>query len=391
MNKSERRARDLAHRKETIPKLPEEFESWAKSLFDGFRYIFYKRHGSYADFFCSGCGSTYRQKIKRSESYLGQVENVIDPPVHNAPCRCTACGAEGYYKAEGRMKEGNVWVKSRKCYIGQKYEDGIVIRYFEIEKMIRKNKAESYNLIEIARNFFLPGKKTVKDYHLVSWNGAIDWYNHNVGGMNNIVQEKGYIYPGSYKEMEGTIFSYTGIKEYAREKSAVKMVNYMETYKRCSYLEMFVKMELYDLAEYLINNEGIRADTVVRDSGASRPADLLGIYPERMKLLIRERGNISMLKLMQLERRRENRWKEEMLLTFFYLNFRSEDLDFAMRYMSARQFLNRVEKYAGIQYLEGLCGKAVGRLTETAGRYLDYLHMREERRYNMNNSIFLYP
>lgn len=393
MNKAERRARDLEHRKETIPKLPEGFEIWArKELFHRFVYIFYRRRGSYADFFCSGCGNSYRQKIKRSEGYMGQFEKVVDPPVHNMSCRCIVCDAEGCFKADGKMKDSGVWSKRRKCYIAQKYEDGIVVRYFEIEKMLRKNEAESYNLIEIARNFFLPKSRTVKDYHLMSsWNGTADWYNHNIGGMYNIVLEEGCIYPGSYKEMEGTIFAYTGIKEYIREKDVVKMARYLETYKRCPYLEIFVKMKLYDLAEYLINNEGRCTDTVVRDSGALRPADLMGIYPERMKLLIRERGNIRMLKLMQLERRRENRWKEEMLMEFFNLNFEAEDLDSAMQYMSARRFLNRVEKYAGVRYQEGLCGKAVGRLAETAGRYLDYLRMREERGYDLNNSVFLYP
>jgi len=62
----------------------------------------------------------------------------------------------------------------------------------------------------------------------------------------------------------------------------------------------------------------------------------------------------------------------------------------ALRYMSIQKLLNRIETYAGCQYGTG-CSNAIHRLRQTATTYTDYLNMREERGYDLNNTVYQKP
>lgn len=390
MKKSER-AGALEERKASIPELPEGFEDWIQELYNGTSCLIYRRKSSYVELFCTACGTAYKERIRRSDRYPdGMLERVIDLPVHNRNCKCGKCGAEGRYKAAGRIKKG-VWGIRKKCYVGQKYKTGIIVRYFDAEKIIYKDRKEEYLVTEIARNFFLPGESWIKDYHLRDWEGKTDWYNRNIGGMYNITQEAGYIYPGSYEELKGTIFAYTGLREYAEINEKVRMGKYMETYRKCPHLEMIVKTGLIRLADWLIENEGGGKERMLQDSRASRPSDLFGIWPERTKRLTKEAGAINMLRLLQAERDSKERWPEKVLDLFDSIQLDAEDLGVVLQYMSARQLANRIETYAGVRYQKELCGRAVGELIHTAGIYIDYLIMREARGYDLHNAVFAYP
>lgn len=390
MKKNER-TRALEERKASMPELPEGFEAWVKKLYAGTSCLLYRRKGSFVELFCTACGEKCREKIKRADRYPeGMLERVMDPPIHNGACRCGKCGAEGRYKAAGKMRN-DVWGIRKKCYVGQKYRTGIVVRYFEVEKIISKERKEEYLTTEIARNFFLPGEAWIKDYHLTDWTGKTDWYNRNIGGLYNITQEAGYICPDTYRELQGTRYAYTGLREYAEKNEKVRMGKYMEAYRKCPHLEMVVKTGLMGLADWLIETDGNNRERIIQDSRASRPSDLLGIWPERVKRLIRESGSVSLLGLLQTERDRGEHWPEDVLDLFDGINLDVEEIGTALQYMSARQFANRIEKYAGVRYQQEMCSRAAGAVRHIAGMYIDYLRMREERGYDLYHTVFAYP
>lgn len=388
---SKKRATELAERTAHIPQIPEKFHEWIdKELYRTDNFIYYRRKGSWADFHCSACGEDYRMRIKRRESFEGMFEQVIAPPKHNMPCRCENCGVAGEYKASGRIKDSSVYGIRKKCYVGQKYKEGVVVRYFGIEKIIGKLCGQKYIVKEIARNFFLPGKKVQKDYQPEDFLGEIKWHDHNVGGLWNISQGEGRIYPESFKELKGTVFEYTGLREYEKRRGSAKMGAYLEAYENYPYLEMFEKAGLYGIVDLLAG--GYEGKEIIKDWEAERPADVLGIWSERIRMLVNAAGSVNLLKVLQLERKRGEHWTEELCRIICDLH---PDLvllgEIALKYMTVRKFLNRVERYAGIRYEEGLCGRAVNRLRAVAGTYLDYLQMREARGYDLNNTVFAYP
>ena len=56
-NRYKNRQDRLAARQADTPPLPEDLEEWCKRrLFDGEHFLYYKRHGRYADVCCSACG-----------------------------------------------------------------------------------------------------------------------------------------------------------------------------------------------------------------------------------------------------------------------------------------------------------------------------------------------
>lgn len=385
-----RRQEELEERKENMPTVPEGFREWVeKELYKTDNHIYYKREGRKARFRCSACKAEYRKIIKRPESFEGLFDEVTDPPVQNRPCRCAVCGASGVYKADGRVKDGSVYGIRKSCYTVQKYKDGVVVRYFEIEKHFGKLYEQKYHIEEIARNFLLPGEKIIKDYRLQDFMGNIDWHDHNAGGLFNIIQEKGRVYPGSYGEMEGTPFAYTGLREYEKRSERVQAAKYLQRYQECPHMEMFEKAGLYAMVDYLV--ETGETQTIIVNGDAVRPADVLGIWPEEMKFLKKEKGSVKMLKILQTERRKGERWPEKAKKMLNDINVDMDLLEEVLEHMTVRKFLNRVERYAGIAYSDQLCTGAVRKIRTTAGRYLDYLHMRMEKGYDLHNTIFAYP
>lgn len=378
---------DLEERNRNIPDLPEGFEDWYKNtLMNGANFIYYKRKGRFATFTCSRCGMTWTDAMKRKQGYEGQFEHIVPVPKENEKGICQCCEEAGIYKCAGKMK--GVYRISKKCYIGQKYkEKGAVIRYFTVERILALGKPEQYAVTEIARDYFEEGKKKVqKDYHVVNnWTGKEEWINRNLGGYSNITQEAAAVYPGTYQELKGTILQYSGIKEYMYIPKEVKLGKYMETYLKHPCLEMLSKMRLRGIADYVMEYR----NSMLREC-AKRPEDILGIYKSRMKLLSRHQGDTTLWKLLRIEREEGYNWKESECEILQRLNPDQENLKTALEYMSARQLLNRIEKYAGCS-IEEECSRAAGRLRHITVTYLDYLAMRKQLGYDLTNTIYKYP
>ena len=72
------------------------------------------------------------------------------------------------------------------------------------------------------------------------------------------------------------------------------------------------------------------------------------------------------------------------------------DIIEVLKYTTVTKFMHKIEKYAGIDIPDSfieqqLCGHAAGVLRVTCSLYIDYLHMRIQREYDLTNQIYLFP
>lgn len=374
-------------RNRDVPELPGAFTDWYKNvLFANENFLYYKRHNRTADITCSNCGESYTIRIRQSGDDGEQAE---EAPRDKVSCRCGKCGAVGRYKPAGRIR--GVYGLSKACYVGQQYrENGAVIRYIEIEKILSQGEPADYIVNEIVRNFFEPEKekKIQRDYHLQSnWTGTIFWSPTNLSGYYSIQQKEASVFPGTYECLRQTYLKYSAVEEFARQnEEKIQLADYLEAYIRHPCLEYIVKAGLNLTAVKVV--KGYLGEESL-DETARNPADLFRIRRDRMRIFIDRKGDPELLRLLQYEKRGGYQWDEEMINKLLILHLGTARISEVLEYMTIRQYLNRVEKYAGADW-EG-CADAQKRLEETGIFYLDYLNMRQQLGYDMTNTVYLFP
>lgn len=240
--REDKRADRLKEREQNTPPLPKGLEDWAKKTGIGTEhFLYYKRHGRYADIACSACGQVTEAAVRSKDTYEGQFEKIIPVPQHDSVGTCPHCGATGIYKAQGKAK--GVWGHGMNCFIAQRYkDDGAVIRYVEIEKIYRLDTfldekermigaGEKMIITEIARTYLEKGKRPQTDYHKFSSYSGEFWDDCNLCGMNNISIKAAKIYPESYKELRTTFLRYSAAEMYGKHKTIRKAKARLKKYK----------------------------------------------------------------------------------------------------------------------------------------------------------------
>lgn len=398
--KRQRRQQALKERGEQTPELPKErILNYADEyIFHNGHYLCYKKHGAKARVACSSCGGVTDARWKPGQSYESQFERMIEEPVMGIHGTCPMCGARGKYMPQGRVKS---FQRERGClFLGQKYKEaGMVFRYIEVEKEWQlefacgEKGAEMYSSreklsgIEAARIYFEPGKKIQKDYQKNNpYTGKDFWDDCNLSGPNNISIRGARIMPETYENMKGTFLQYSALKEYEEAVGEVNPAEYLERYLHTPQIEMLVKLRLIEVVKNLVRcRYGI-----VQCENARRPEEFLGIRKERVRLLMEKRGNLDLLEVMQMEKRMGASWTEEQVRNLAELRAGRGQIERVTRYMSLQKMLNRIAAYAGCEF-GTKCSRAEERLRQTATTYLDYLHLREQLGYRLENSVYLYP
>lgn len=386
----------IAHTKE----LPEKkiLDRADNLYFHNEHYLYYKKHGCWAKIACSKCGGVTDARWKSGISYESQFQTRTEEPREGRYGTCPMCGARGLYKCQGKVKGEH----SRKIhlFLGQRYkENGMVMRYVQVEKswilglICGEKGTEMYNAceklsgVEIARAYFEPGKKMQIDYQKHNpYSGEDFWDDCNLCGMNIITINAAPIMPETYEEMEGTMFQYSALQEYVKCVGEVNPIDYLERYSQTPQIEVLVKMGLIGVVESLVKcYYGI-----VANQNASRPDVFLGIRKERVKQLIRKKGDVEILNAMQMEKRFGQNWTDDQIEQLKETGLSSTQVDRATKYMTLQKLLNRIEKYAGCQYGTE-CSRAKARIRHVATTYVDYLEMREDLGYDLNNTVYQYP
>ena len=400
--REDKRADRLKEREQNTPPLPKGLEDWAKKTGIGTEhFLYYKRHGRYADITCSACGQVTEAAVRRKDTYEGQFEKIIPVPQHDSVGTCPHCGAAGVYKAQGKVK--GVWGHGMNCFIAQRYkDDGAVIRYVEIEKIYRLDTfldekeimigaGEKMIITEIARTYLEKGKRPQTDYHKFSSYSGEFWDDCNLCGMNNISIKAAKIYPESYKELRTTFLRYSAAEMYGKHKTMYNLKEYLERYIQWPQIEMFVKMGLHHIAESIV--EGYCG--IIADKDAIKPECFLGIYKRRLRDLKTLQGNLDYLKMWQLEKRMGLHLTVQESVFLAESQVRQNDLEEILKYTTVAKFMHRIEQYSGCEIpdtmQEPMCGRAAGAVSGVTRTYVDYLHMRIQRGYDLHNQIFLFP
>lgn len=399
--KRKRRQDALNDRIAHTPELPEkQILKRADLLYFGNQhYLYYKKYGSWAKIACSSCGGVTDGRWKSGMSYESQLQRRIEEPEQGKRGTCPLCGVKGLYKCQGKTKEDH----SQKTYmfLGQKYrEKGVVIRYLEVEKTYKlyeecgrngnemTGAAEVLSGVEINRTYFEPGKEPQTDFHKHDPYRKKDfWDDCNLGGNYNIRIKDGHVMSESFRALQGTMFQYSALEEYCRQFSKAKPIDYLKRYTETPQLEMLVKLGLTKIVDQLVwGGFGI-----VNNIDAKRPDEFLGIRKERVKQLIRVKGDITFLRIMQMERRMGATWTDIQIghMAEAGLDHRGE-LETMLQYMSMQQILNRISRYAGCGYDTG-CRSSTEQLKKTAITYIDYLSMRHTLGYDLTNTVYQQP
>ena len=398
--KYQRRAEALQDRINHTKELPEQrILDWAnKTCFGKLHYLYYKKHGSWVQIACSKCGGVTDARWKSGISYESQFQRMVKEPKEGKYGKCPMCGTLGEYKCQGKAK--GTYRKQAFYFLGQRYkENGIVLRYIEVEKRWEleltagekgtemQGACEELSGIEIARAYLKPGEKVQIDYQKHSWYEGKDyWDDCNLAGLSNIVIGEGKILPETYREMQDTAFRYSGLEEYADKGGKVNPIDYLERYQQIPQLEILSKMGLTEIVRRITRGEC----GVIEDQNAKRLDDFLGIQRERTDQLIRTGGNGKLLDAMKTEKRLDQHWTEKQVEQMAETGLRTDSAGIALRYMTVQKMLNRIAKYAGCEY-GTKCSTAINEIRRTAITYTDYLRMREERGYDLHNSVYQQP
>lgn len=398
--KYQRRAEALQDRINHTKELPEQrILDWAnKTCFGKLHYLYYKKHGSWVQIACSKCGGVTDARWKSGISYESQFQRIVKEPKEGKYGKCPMCGTLGEYKCQGKVK--GTYRKQAYYFLGQRYkENGIVLRYIEVQKRWEleltagekgtemQGACEELSGIEIARAYLKPGEKVQIDYQKHSWYEGKDyWDDCNLAGLSNIAIGEGKILPETYREMQDTAFRYSGLEEYADKGGKVNPIDYLERYQQIPQLEILSKMGLTEIVRRITRGEC----GVIEDQNAKRLDDFLGIQRERTDQLIRTGGNGKLLDAMKTEKRLDQHWKEKQVEQMAETGLRTDSAGIALRYMTVQKMLNRIAKYAGCEY-GTKCSTAINEIRRTAITYTDYLRMREERGYDLHNSVYQQP
>ena len=398
--KYERRRQALKEREENTPELPEQsiLERMDERFFHHKHILCYKKKGSFAKIACTKCGGVTDARWKAGVSYESQFERLTDEPREGHFGNCPMCGALGEYKCQGKVR--SAIEKSTHVFLGQKYkETGMVFRYIEVSKEWQLeqicgndgpemfNAREVMSSVEIARGYFEEGKKLQIDYHKHSpYTGQDFWDDCNLYGQANISVKQAPILPETYAEMKGTMFQYSALREFVAAAGDTNPIDYMERYLHTPQIEMLTKLGMTDVVKELVScRYGI-----VYSQYATRPDVFLGINKDKVKLLIEKKGNVNILKILQMERRLQQNWTNQQIENLAEIDAVQGDIERILSMMTLQKALNQIAKYAGCEFGTG-CSSAMARIKHTATTYFDYLSMRAQLGYNMSNTVYQKP
>lgn len=382
----------LDERCRDMPEIPADLNEWAdRTIFGKKEYVYYKRHGRYADCQCSKCGEQYTILTRRSEGIDGMLEDVWPVPSHGDSTECKECGCSATYKARGRMKY--IYGEKNKAYVIQPFrESETVIRYFEMHKEWSLDGPSEVYPVEIGRRF-IHGRREKTDWHLRdNWTGQVGWYDRNVGGMANIGMNKAPLYVWNAGEWTQRI-RYSGILEYAEEKGEIKPTYYFSTAKRFD-LEKLVKLGMYSITEHLVGG-------AVSDFRESKTVEgICGIRRERLQMCA-EHDDVGLMKVLQVEKwntrkvlqgkaKGKGEWTEEQIIKAWAMGLTRNEAQTLLKYMSITQLINRIEKYIE-KTVKAVPGVKDQRAGEMMRLYCDYLRLRDNNGFDMERSTSIYP
>lgn len=375
-------------RNERLPDISEEEKEWLTRYVDGFHYMYYKRHGKYADVACSNC-NMFGTAIIKPETFEDYVKlSLEDFPKHNDYTDCPWCHARVQYKAEGRQCKDIE--KSDSKYI--LYPDGngsVVVRYFEICKRAwgtSKAAWENTYIEEFARTWFT-GNTIQTDWR--KYDGYLDrtfWDYKNLYGMANRTMKAGKVYRGNLSFLQDTDLKYACIQQALLQNDYENMINYIGAYKKFPVLEMLTKLGMWNMRTYILENWRW---TSKLNSKGKKPEEIFKITKQRFADMKKNNGNALLLDIYQTEKIRGKQFTVKELELMKKLQLSVKNMQIVLKYATPIKLMNYIEKQKDI-VSENLFGYQ-DKINQTTVMYVDYIKMCETNERDLTNPHKVYP
>lgn len=356
----------IAELSKEIKNPPRDFDKFLKeNVFGDTGYIFYEftKDRKNASGTCSACGKEIEFNLSKEK------------PKHNENGVCPKCKKGITYKSAGRQK--SIFDKKRAIFM-QKTEKGFVSRYFSVQRSSYPGEKEKIYKHEEVRVYY-DGSRIYEHFNLIDgWTGEQKWYDKNYSGMYHISFGTGVLYIKNLDEVfKNTAFKYCALKELAEHERGynINHRNFLHSYESHRFLEMFIKMGLYNLT-----NEYVEYLTHAINEKGKKATEILEISKENINRLIKINGGIYELRLLQLEEKNGIKITEEQIEFIVRHRIDIGNLMEIVEYTTITKFLNYLLKPIGYCNME-----------ERISHYFDYIKMAKKLNYNLDNNIKLMP
>lgn len=389
----------------TVKEIPEDFKKWVSEKAMSFsRYLIYsvktKNEALVHCTHCNGITLVDRTKIRLRNNEKGT---------------CPLCGSSVTIKASGRMPT-HIWDERVVSFIEPR-EDGFLWRYFTAHREAKTDGKIADGLYEIVRTFykFSPdGTPCYSSYEYREYKqtGIVRWC------MNEGYREHLFctLYPGNLPEAwKDTPMKYSALEILSKNNPTVSIyyARAIERYGNFPKLEWFIKMGLYKLSAYLINNVYDNAFEYRNQNGTKGLRkdgktifEILGLTKENTRVLQSIDGNIDELKLLQEAQNSGYSLKAEELERFYKIFGCNTTL---IRKENRKATIHKICRYIereGTNYRIGENGRCwkysymqhkerpdirEERLQNCAQDWLDYLNWCKELKYDLSNMFFYLP
>ena len=341
------------------------FIAWAKTAIPE-NHLYYMRKGNYTYVTCSHCGQREKYYTGSVTTFEQQFIKKIETPRRGEPARCLKCGATGVYKCEGQAQKS--WTRIEEVYDIQKWGDtGVCISLVEVAKKYEIGEEEEYTIRDKAKFWYTKGRKTPYSAYNHGSVKKERWEKSPHDWGSEIKVENKPVYPAVSLVLPGTCLQYSGFEKYKKD-----IVNYMNTYLKHPELELLSKIKFTKIVEKMLTSNPPTIHTEKKSL-----ADKLFIWPERVDMLQKKRGDISLWNLYKTERKSGYHFSDNLIDAILknMTEWQRSNLDTIFHYITPKKFETYVNKIGW----------------NCLVTYRDYLMMADVMGYDMTDSIILFP
>lgn len=221
-----------------IPELPDDFDDFIHRALKN-RYMFY----------------TYKDR-KVIPGYCTECrkEVMIPRPKHNQVIQCPACGVSATAKARGKYQHP-LYDTGRIC-LPQQTAEGFALRYFQVQRREYTCGRTEFHKREDIRAMF--GKEAKGyEYGRFKNTGEVRWCDPINSGYWYLDGDA--VYPSDLKRLTADTkwrYAYAdSLHSFAARNPKSSLHKYFLTYEEYPFIEYFIKVGLFSLAEHLMNRK----------------------------------------------------------------------------------------------------------------------------------------
>lgn len=382
-----RREKDeIDQQMEKFGRLPADYGQFVKeTVFREENYIFYSRPEGRA--YCSKCGHDF--ELRKDGLYHREIAiwNDANQIKHNRTVRCPYCNSFLVCKSEGMGRQSLFAIQW--SVLVQKYEDEVLVRYFchtkDFRRDFRSPKIESWEMF-----------RTV---HTATKSINFEWYRFKNTRELRWCYEKNRSY-GCFQPSEmdiprstilyntnllgmvsGTCMKYSAIDIYVDKVVQNSQIlnnpwcidRYFNSYRKNPYLEQFLKIGFYKLAEAVLED----GHDCPQFKAGRTVLETLQVNKLQFNML-RRIGDPSMRDVRILQYAGKIRQEDFNIVRYIYDNGYGRMYE---KYLDMRQYttIYKVKKYIDKQQIIH------------DRDYFDYIGWLEKMGYDMRNEFNLYP